>query len=63
MNRQMKKQMETLMKNDEKDLAEYAKLMRDLPIQTEDDDKDLSDALEEGADLNELLKEIEQEEE
>jgi hypothetical protein len=59
----MKKQMETLMKNDEKDLAEYAKLMRDLPIQTEDDDKDLSDALEEGADLNELLKEIEQEEE
>lgn len=59
----MKKQMETLMKNDEKDLAEYAKLMRNLPIQTEDDDKDLSDALEEGADLNELLKEIEQEEE
>lgn len=63
MNRQMKKQMETLMKNDEKDLAEYAKLMRNLPIQTEDDDKDLMEALEEGADLNELLKEIEQEEE
>ena len=53
--------MKTLMKNNEKDLAEYAKLMRNLPIQTEDDDNDLSEALEEGADLNELLKEIEQE--
>lgn len=59
----MKKQMKTLMNNDEKDLAEYAKLMRNLPIQTEDDDKDLIEALEEGADLNELLKDIEQEEE
>ena len=55
--------MKTLMKNDETDLAEFAKLMRNLPIQTEDDDNDLSEALEEGADLNELLKEIEQEEE
>jgi len=55
--------MKTPMKNDENDLAEYAKLMRNLPIQSEDDDKDLMEALEEGADLNELLKEIEQEEE
>lgn len=52
-----------MMKNDEKDLAEYAKLMRNLPIQTEDDDKDLSEALDEGADLNELLMEIEKMEE
>jgi len=59
----MKKHMKTPMKNDENDLAEYAKLMRNLPIQSEDDDKDLMEALEEGADLNELLKEIEQEEE
>ena len=59
----MKKHMKTLMKNDENDLAEYAKLMRNLPIQSEDDDNDLMEALEEGADLNELLKEIEQEEE
>jgi hypothetical protein len=59
----MKKHMKTLMKNDENDLAEYAKLMRNLPIQSENDDNDLMEALEEGADLNELLKEIEQEEE
>ena len=59
----MKKPTKTPMKNDENDLAEYAKLMRNLPIQSEDDDKDLMEALEEGADLNELLKEIEQEEE
>jgi hypothetical protein len=52
-----------MMENDEKDLAEYAKLMRNLPIQTEDDDKDLSEALDEGADLNELLMEIEKMEE
>ena len=51
------------MENNEKDLAEYAKLMRNLPINTEDDDKDLSEALDEGADLNELLMEIEQIEE
>jgi hypothetical protein len=62
----MKTQTNTQMKmmeNDEKDLAEYAKLMRNLPIQTEDDDKDLSEALDEGADLNELLMEIEKMEE
>lgn len=51
------------MKIDEKDLTEYAKLMRNLPIQSEDDDKDLMEALEEGANLNELLKEIEQSDE
>ena len=51
------------MKIDEKDSTEYAKLMRNLPIQSEDDDKDLMEALEEGANLNELLKEIEQSEE
>jgi hypothetical protein len=48
------------MKNNEKDLAAYSELMRNLPIHQEEDDNDLIEALEDGANLNQLLKEIEQ---
>lgn len=52
--------MNQLINNNQKDISEYTNLMRNLPIHQEIDDVDLSDALDEGANLNELLNEIKQ---